>query len=85
MTWVWVLLAVVIAVCLYGYSLHRHPWGRPCSHCEGTGRHYGNVHEYAYGNCRWCKGRPQRPRLGVRLFRHDQYLAMRAGMHGKWH
>jgi hypothetical protein len=83
--WVWLCIIAVAGGCAYGYSLYRHPWGRPCRHCDGTGTHRGSTYEYATGHCRWCKGRPRRPRLGVRIFRHEQYLSMRAGWHGKWY
>jgi hypothetical protein len=83
--WVWVCLALTAAGIYYAHDVYRHPWRKPCPRCEGSGRHSSSLIEGMYGKCWRCKGKPQRPRWAIRIFRPDMARQMQAGMHGKWY
>jgi hypothetical protein len=62
-----VLVLALIAAVGYWISLHRHPWGRSCRKCKGTGRQQGLIFRYAWRPCTRCGGNSDRARLGIRF------------------
>jgi hypothetical protein len=73
-----VVLVLVAAIAVaYGVSLRINPW-RKCRWCKGRGKHDDRLFKWAHGLCSHCGGAGRWPRLGVRLFRNDEYLKMRA-------
>ncbi len=58
---------LIIAVVAYLISLRRHPLGRDCRRCGGSGEHRGFIFRYATRACTRCGGRPRRARLGIRV------------------
>jgi DnaJ-class molecular chaperone len=63
------ILIILVIIVIFGYylSLRAHPFTK-CRLCNGRGRHFGTVYQYAYRRCRKCGGNGRKERLGVRLF-----------------
>lgn len=63
----YVVVAIVIAVVIYGGSLLLNPFVK-CSVCKGSSRPKGWLFGYAHHDCRKCGGNGRQQRLGHRLF-----------------
>ena len=61
-----------IVVVAYLISLRRHPRGRRCFSCKGTGLHRGVVFRYATRPCTRCGGNGSRARIGLRVMKPGQ-------------
>lgn len=82
-----VIIGIAIAVILgakYRRSLIRHP-KQPCPHCNGDARHWDDVWQPAFGDCRYCKRRGWKVRPGVRLFMPRMAQDIEIGGHGRYY
>jgi hypothetical protein len=64
-----IIILLVLAIISYLISLSRHPRGRACRKCGGSGVHRGLIFRYAIRDCTRCGGRPGRARIGIRILR----------------
>lgn len=73
-------LVVLAVVGVVGYliSLSRHPRGRQCRKCGGSGIQKGFVFRYSHRECTRCGGRGGRARIGLRILKPGQVWGERA-------
>jgi hypothetical protein len=73
-------LIVIVLLVIVGYliSLSRHPRGRRCRRCKGTGIQKGLIFRYSHRNCTRCGGGGGRARIGLRILKPGPVWGERA-------
>lgn len=61
--WVALVLAALAWIVWYLLACAFYPFAR-CLVCKGTGRKYQSEKRKTWRDCRWCKGRGRRRRVG---------------------
>lgn len=73
-----IIILLLLAIIGYFISLSRHPRGRQCRRCRGTGIEKGLIFRYSHRQCTRCGGSAGRARIGLRIMQPKPVWGERA-------